>query len=256
MQRFLVSILQYDIKSEPLNNFKTLEKMFAIAGGRKSKFVILPEMFACSFNYKHLETFSKHSIEILKYLQKTALQYQFYIVGGSLPVRNNLEHKYYNRCYLISPDGAVAGQYDKNHIFFSKREKEFFIPGKTTNKFSTMFAPIGIQICFDIRFPENIRELVKKGAFIIFVPAQFPDPRQEHWITLLKSRAIENQVYIVAANRIGDDGENSYFGNSVIIDPYGKILANGEEKESVISEYIDLDFLKAYRKNFPVLPWG
>jgi len=256
MKRFLVSILQYDVKKDSLQNFKTLEKLFAVAGGRKSKFVVLPEMFASSFNYDAFEEHSKNSIEIIRFLQNIASKYNFYIVAGSIPIKNNRGDGFFNRSYLISSEGAVAGYYDKTHIFFQHGENSHFCPGEKVPIFNTYYAPIGIQICFDIRFPESIRALVKKGVQILFVPAQFPSPRKEHWINLLKARAIENQIYVVGANRIGKDNEDlSFFGNSVIIDPYGDTLANGYEKEGVISEYIDLEFLEAYRKSFPVLNW-
>lgn len=256
MKRFLVSILQYDVKDDSIQNFKTLEKLFAVAGGRKSKFVVLPEMFASSFNYEAFEEYSKNSIEIVRFLQNIASKYNFYIIAGSLPIKNNRGNGFFNRSYLISSEGAVAGYYDKNHVFFQRDEDEHFCAGQKIPVFNTYYAPVGIQICFDIRFPENIREMVKKGIQILFVPAQFPSPRKEHWMTLLKARAIENQLYVVGANRIGKaNDELSFFGNSVIIDPYGDTLANGYEKEGVISEYIDLEFLEAYRKSFPVLKW-
>ena len=256
MKRFQVSVLQYDVLDEPMENFKVIEKLFGIAAGRKSKFVVLPEMFATSFNYDRFPEFSKHSMEILKYLQQIALKYDFYIVAGSLPIKSSKDDKFYNRSYLISNEGAVIGYYDKNHIFFQNEEMTHMSPGKSPSIFRTGLAQIGIQICFDIRFPENMRILTKQGMQILFVVAQFPNPRRDHWISLLKARAIENQVYVVAANRIGSASEDlTYFGDSMIIDPHGEILSSGYDKEGVVSAYVDLDFLDAYRKNFPVLKW-
>ncbi len=256
MKRFLVSILQYDVRADSLHNFATIEKLFAVAGGRKSKFVVLPEMFASSFQYDELPEFSRHTIEILKFLQGIARKYEFYIIAGSLAVKSSREEKYFNRSYLISSEGAVIGYYDKVHVFFQNDENRYFNAGTKTPVFNTSFGSVGIQICFDIRFPEMIRNMVKQGMKIMFVPAQFPNPRKEHWLNLLKTRAIENQIYVIGANRIGKaTDELNFFGNSVIIDPYGDTLANGYEKEGVISEYVDLDFLDAYRKSFPVLNW-
>ncbi len=256
MNKFLVSILQYDVSHNSYSNFLILEKLFAVAGGRKSKFVLLPEMFASSFNYTEFEEFSKHNIEVLRFLQNIAKKYGFYIIGGSLPVKNNRENSFYNRSYIITSEGAVSGHYDKAHVFFQNDEDRYFCAGNKNTTFTTAYCPIGVQICFDIRFPESTRQMVKNGINILFVPAQFPNPRKEHWLTLLKARAIENQIYVIGGNRIGKVNEDlSYFGNSVIVDPYGDILANGYEKEGVISEYVDLEFLEAYRKSFPVLKW-
>jgi omega-amidase len=253
MKRFLVSVLQFDINPDPYENFKLIERLFAIAAGRKSKFVLLPEMFATSFNYETYDEFSKHTMDVLKFLQNLGRKYNTYIIAGSLPVSNRKNNLYNNRSYIISPEGAVAGHYDKMHIFFQNQENQYFTAGSEAKAFHTFYAPIGIQICFDIRFPLPIRELTKKGIKMLFVPAQFPDPRKEHWITLLKARAIENQIYIIAANRIGEEHETSYFGHSMIIDPYGEVLLDAKGEEGVFSEYVDLDFLEAYRKDFPVL---
>lgn len=256
MRRFPVSILQYSVSNNPADNFKVIEKLFGIAAGRKSKFVILPEMFATSFNHNEFPEFSKHSIEILKYLQQLALNYNFYIIAGSMPIKSAKDEKFFNRSYLVSNEGAVMGYYDKNHIFFQNNELDYFNPGKSPTVFRTGLAHIGIQICFDIRFPENMRHLTKQGMQILFVVAQFPDPRKDHWISLLKARAIENQIYVVACNRIGQANKDlTYFGESMIIDPHGEVLISGYDKEGVVTENIDLDFLDAYRKNFPVLKW-
>ena len=256
MKRFLVSTIQFDVTTDAYSNFQTVEKLFAVAGGRKSRFIVLPEMFVAALKPDQLEEFSHHSVEILRFLQAAAKKYGFYIIGGSMPVKSQRENKFYNRSYLISNEGGVMGFYDKAHLFFENEEDIDYSPGlKPPVVYQTFLAPIGVQICFDIRFPEPIRLLVKEGMKILFVPAQFPNPRKEHWLTLLKARAIENQIYIVAANRIGKTENTSFFGHSLIIDPYGEVLANGYEKEGVVSEYVDLDFLEKTRKNFPVLKW-
>ncbi len=257
MKRFMVSIIQYDVTADPYANITHLEKLFAVAGGRCSRFVVLPELFGVGFNYDLYSEMSDHNMEMLKYLQGVARKYGFYLIAGSVAFKTGTQNdQYVNRSYLISPEGGVMGHYDKMHIFFQNQEDQHFIAGTKAPVFRTSYAPIGIQICFDIRFPETIRDMVRQGMKILFVPAQFPHPRKEHWINLLKTRAIENQIYVIGANRIGSVNEDvSYFGHSVIIDPYGDTLANGYEKEGVISEYVDMDFLEAYRKSFPVLKW-
>lgn len=256
LKKFSISAIQYQFSKNPYDTFTNLEKLFQIAGERKSKFVLLPEMFATGFNYDLFEDFSKHSIELLKYLQQIAHQNNFYIIAGSLPVKANQDTKFFNRSYLISDQGAVMGSYDKNHIFFQNNEDQNFISGKEAKIFHTDLANIGIQICFDIRFPETIRQLTRSGMQILFVPAQFPNPRKDHWKTLLRARAIENQIYVIAANGLGEiNPDLSYFGNSMIINPYGEIIENSYEKEGIITAEIDLDFQAAYRKSFPVLNW-
>jgi len=213
-------------------------------------------MFISSFDPDEMKDCAHHIMDIIKFLQYIAKKYDFYIIGGSMYFPQRQSDKFINRSYLISPEGAVVGYYDKMHIFFQNDEEHYFVPGTKAPVFHTFYGTVGIQLCFDIRFPETIRKMVKQGMKILFVPAQFPNPRKEHWLNLLKTRAIENQIYIIAANRIGRQNEElTYFGNSVIIDPYGETVVNAYEKEGVISEYIDLEFLEAYRKSFPVLNW-
>jgi omega-amidase len=256
MRKTLISIMQYDVKDNPIDNFAVIESLLPEVIKQKSNFLVLPEMFATSFNYKEFYDFSKHSIEILKYLQQIALKYNLYIICGSMPIRSIKDEKFFNRSYVLSNEGAVIGYYDKNHIFFQNNEQDYFNEGKSPTTFRTDFTKIGVQICFDIRFPENIRYLTKQGMQILFVVAQFPNPRKDHWISLLKARAIENQIYVVACNRIGKvSDEISFFGESMIIDPHGDVISSGGTQQGVVSAHIDLDFLEAYRKSFPVLKW-
>ena len=125
MKRFLVSILQYDVRADSLHNFATIEKLFAVAGGRKSKFVVLPEMFASSFQYDELPEFSRHTIEILKFLQGIARKYEFYIIAGSLAVK--VPAKLFNRSYLIS---AVRLSLLRQVHVFSNDENRYFSAGR------------------------------------------------------------------------------------------------------------------------------
>ena len=97
-----------------------------------------------------------------------------------------------------------------------------------------------MMICYDIRFPELARKLALGGAKILFVPAEWPHPRLHHWRTLLTARAIENQMYVIACNRTGQSGNDRFFGHSMIIDPWGEIIAEGDEEEVILMADIDL----------------
>jgi len=158
----------------------------------------------------------------------------------------------YNTLVWYSPEGELAGSYRKVHLFSPTREDEFFIAGDEVKTVRTGEATTGGLLCFDIRFPEIARRLVLEGAQILYVAAQFPHPRAEHWEILLRARAIENQVWVVAANRVGKSGELEYFGKSMIIDPWGEIVAaEDEEREAVVTERIDLDKVDRVREMIP-----
>ena len=110
----------------------------------------------------------------------------------------------------------------------------------------------GMMICYDIRFPELARKLAINGAKMLFVPAQWPNPRLHHWRTLLMARAIENQMFVIACNRCGTSGTSTFFGHSLIIDPWGEIIAEAGEEESIIRAEIDLALVDTIRSKIPV----
>jgi omega-amidase len=109
-----------------------------------------------------------------------------------------------------------------------------------------------VMICYDIRFPELARTLALDGAKILFVPAEWPHPRLHHWRTLLMARAIENQMFVVSCNRVGTSGSTHFFGHSLIIDPWGEIIAEGAEHEEIITAALDLTEVDKVRGRIPV----
>lgn len=112
---------------------------------------------------------------------------------------------------------------------------------------------IGLMICYDIRFPEIARILCLNGAEILFVPAGFPNPRMNHWRLLLQARAVENQVYVIGVNRVGHDNTSTYFGHSMIVDPWGEIISECGDKEEIIYGDINPEQIKKVRKKIPCL---
>ena len=112
--------------------------------------------------------------------------------------------------------------------------------------------PAATIICYDIRFPELARKLALNGAQLLFVPAEWPHPRLHHWRTLLTARAIENQMYVIACNRVGRSGETSFFGHSMIINPWGEIVTEADENEQIVTAEIDLELVAKVRSTIPV----
>ena len=156
-----------------------------------------------------------------------------------------------NHSSVYMPGNATEyAHYDKRKPFFMEQGK--FCAGNDANLFKINEWTIAPTICFDLRFPELYREAVKAGANLFTVQAAWPEARINHWNTLLKARAIENQAYVAAVNCVSPDGK--YTGNSQIINPQGDVIAQAEAgKECVISAPLDMDFLLNYRKVFPVL---
>jgi predicted amidohydrolase len=131
-------------------------------------------------------------------------------------------------------------------------EEKFLTSGDQIGSLDIEGIPAGVMICYDIRFPELARTLALAGAQILFVPAEWPHPRLHHWRTLLMARAIENQMFVVACNRVGISGKTEFFGHSMIIDPWGEIIAEGGEQEEIISASLQMSDVKQVRNKIPV----
>jgi predicted amidohydrolase len=158
--------------------------------------------------------------------------------------------KVFNTVYVID-NGVLAGVYRKIHLFSLLGEDRAFSGGDSWLLADTSIGKVGVIICYDLRFPELSRRLAVEGAQVICVPAQWPKPRQEHWRTLLRARAIENQLFVVSCNACGIIGKLDFFGMSMIIDPKGDVLAELGENAGEISTPLDLQAMTEWRAQIP-----
>jgi len=253
MRKITISAIQMDIESGNLKtNMEKALKMMEKAANRGSDIITLPEMWPVGFDYEAMSQLPESYLDdILEFLTDIAFKHKTYIVSGTIcePVDGNR----FNTCFLIDPAGKITGKYRKIHLFKEIGERNFFSPGWDIGYFDTHLAKIGIAICYDLRFPEVFRQMALSGAEVIFVPAQFPHPRLEHWDVLLRARAIENQLFVVGCNRVGKMEKIEYFGHSMIIGPYGDIIEEAGDGEELITEVIDLERLYNVRKVLPSL---
>jgi predicted amidohydrolase len=165
------------------------------------------------------------------------------------------EDEIYNTTLVVNPEGEVIGKYRKNHLadYPPLNEGSCFTPGKEFAIIEINKIKLGLLTCYDLRFPEISRALVLKGVDALVLCSAWPFPRLIHWNTLVRARAIENQVFFVAVNRVGNDGTATFCGSSRVVDPYGVILSSASESsESFISCEIDLETIKKVRKNMPI----
>ncbi len=208
---------------------------------------VLPEMWATGFDYKDLNQLAARTSEIVAEIAALSADYSMVIVG-SLPEPH--EDKVYNTAYILDK-GELLGKYRKIHLFSLMQEDRSFDGGDSWLLVDSSVGRIGVFICYDLRFPELARRLAVEGAEILVVPGEWPKPRQEHWRTLLRARAIENQLFIVAANCCGVVGRLDFFGMSMIIDPKGELLAEAGYEPQNISAVIDFGEIKAWRDQIP-----
>lgn len=170
--------------------------------------------------------------------------------------------KAYNRSYLFSPQGDAVAVYDKIHLFDVtlptgevRRESQSIVAGSKAVLAKTDFGLIGMSVCYDVRFPYLYRTLAHQGAQILTVPAAFTVPTGEmHWKTLLRARAIENGAFVIAPAQCGDHGNGrKTYGHSLIIDPWGKILAEGGDHPGIIYADLDMAEVDRFRSSIPSL---
>jgi predicted amidohydrolase len=160
---------------------------------------------------------------------------------------------FYNTATLLGPRGRLLGKYNKVHLFQLGREDKTFLPGRKAVVVKTALAPLGLSICYDIRFPELIRKEVLAGAKILVIPSAWPKERIDHYLSLLKARSIENLCFVLSANKVGKNALGmTYGGHSVAFDPWGRALGELGEKEGILKVSLDLDLLTQIRKSFPV----
>jgi len=246
-----VSAIQMDIRTRDVRaNFDRAYAGVQEAARRGSHIAILPEMWSTGFAYPDLADLARNAHrETLRFMTESAKESRLWLLGT---IPEPATEGVYNTLYWISPDGEVAGEYRKAHLFTPTGETEHFAAGSKCDVVRTEHGVFGGLICFDIRFPEMARMLTLRGAKVLFVAAQFPHPRRDHWETLLRARAIENQVWVVAANRVGKSGKLEYFGRSMVIDPWGVVVESEErERECVITADIDLDYVDDVRSTIP-----
>ena len=144
-----------------------------------------------------------------------------------------------NTTFLIDRDGEIVGDYSKMHLYSDMDEDAQLVHGSKSDVFDTELGRLGFMICYDIRFCELSRTYALKKADVLVVTSNFPNPRVNHWRTLLMARAIENQMFVVACNRVGPSPMGTYCGHSIMIDPWGDIIAEGGDEEEIVTGSLD-----------------
>lgn len=220
----------------------------------KADLIVLPELWPTGFFAfdRYLEEAEVMPGPTVDLLSRIAEDKRTWIAGGSILERS--EAGVHNTAVLIGPDGHVAGQYRKIHLFgFESREAEILTPGTKPCVVRAPWGTLGVSLCYDLRFPELYRKLVSRGAEIMVVCAAWPAARRSTWELLLRARAVENQAFVVGCAAAGDDSGVVLGGGSMVVDPSGQILASGGDAPETIQAELDMEALRSLRSSFPVL---
>ncbi len=241
-----VTILQHDIQwCRPAENLEHLEKLTNTLP--TTDLLLLPEMFATGLNNYPLDIVDAQPA-ILEWMKRKAAAMNAAVVGS---IATEVDGCFYNRLHFVRPDGSVT-VYDKRHLFAYGGEADRYTPGHRRVIVEWRGVRFLLQVCYDLRYPLWARS---RGDYdCILYSANFPISRDTAWRTLIRARAIENQCYVAAVNRIGTDQKCEYYGRSAIIHPYGDTMGECPDKtEWAVSAVIDRDFLMHYEEKFPVM---
>ncbi|MCG8567612.1 MAG: carbon-nitrogen family hydrolase [Desulfobacterales bacterium] len=258
-RKFKACALQFDVKTgDSRANLSWIEKELEMLARKQVSLVVLPELFAPGFDNGNMEAHARKTPEILDRLSQWARRYAMAICGSLPALADSADNgqdmlRVYNTLYFVDLDGEIKGNYRKLHLFPLSGEPDHYLPGDQLVVADTLLGRVGLMICYDLRFPELARELTLAGAETLVVPAQWPSPRMAHWDVLIQARAIDNQAYVIAANRLGRDGRLVYTGGSQIVDPMGKVLDRAGTDSSMAMADIDLDQVDGARKLIPMI---
>ena len=268
MSEPLDKVAAIQMASSPNVHANLLEatRLIGEAVGSGARLVVLPENFAFMgendrAQYEHREVEGEGPLQ--RYLSETARNHGIWLVGGTIPLVANDDSKVRAACLVYDDQGQQVARYDKIHLFdvHLLETDENFIesniiePGEKTVVIDTPVGRMGIAICYDLRFPEMFRAMLNQGMELVAVPAAFTAVTgKAHWDTLVRARAIENMVFVIAADQGGYhiNGRKTY-GHSMIVDPWGGVLAAVERGASCVSSEVDLEHQRVLRRNFPVI---
>lgn len=252
VERMRVALAQLNIQfGDPDANYEQIEVAIQRAAERTVDVIVLPEMWNTGYALTRLNVLADDDGQrTLQLLSKLARQFRVNIVGGSVAVAR--DGHYYNEMLVVDRQGQLLSRYDKVHRFGLMAEDRYITAGETENVFELDGTVAMGAICYDIRFPEWLRKQAARGPQVIFVSAEWPTARQMQWRLLLQARAIENQAFVVAVNRVGSDPDNQFGGQSLVIDPLGQIVAIGGAHAQLITAELDLTQVDQVRGQIPV----
>lgn len=260
--QFKLALCQMKVIDDKDSNISKALEMIESAARNESDLVILPEMFNCPYENEKFKEYAeeKENSKTLNAISKAAKDSNIYIVAGSIPEldRGNL----YNSSFIFNRRGKIIGFHKKMHLFdidipgkINFKESDTLSAGNHVTVVNSELCKIGVAICYDIRFPELLRLMALEGAELIVIPGAFNmTTGPAHWETLIRARAVDNQLYVAAVSPAQNE-DLSYvaYGNSMVAGPWGEILARASEKEEIIYADVNLSKIKKTREELPLL---
>jgi rfaE bifunctional protein nucleotidyltransferase chain/domain len=248
----MAGFLQFEIAvGEPEVNFQKVCHLVEQLEPGEDSLLVLPELWPTGFTYDAAVELAAGTPEMISRMAELARKHTIFLAGSmlELPSGGRAEKPPYNTLFLIGPEG-VYGTCQKRHLFSLWDEDQHFSPGIPSYPLETPFGLVGGLVCYDLRFPDIARQHAFHGAGLVVVSAQWPEKRLDHWKILLRARAIENQVFVVAANGSGKTGGHVLGGHSLVIAPDGTVLEEGDDTEEGALVALDRACLEQVRHRF------
>lgn len=246
-----IALAQMDIRAgQPEANLARARDFAAQAREASADLLLLPELWYHGYNLERAEERATPLGEGgFAHMAALAREFGLHLAGSTLErhaggVSNTLA--------LYAPDGALLGSYRKIHRFRLMQEHRYLAPGDSATLCPTPWGPTGLAICYDLRFPELFRVMALAGAVLFILPAQWPVKRVEAWLLLARARAVENELFVAACNRVGKDGDVLFPGRSCIVDPWGRVLVEGDDSERLLIAQADLREVRKARRYLTV----
>ncbi len=260
--KFQLGICQFQVGSVKAENLAKAATFIEAAAAQGARVIVLPEMFNSPYDLACFPTYAEEAAhsQTLAFLAQEARTKQCYLVGGSIPEQEG--SALYNTCFVFDPQGRRLARYRKMHLFdidlpgqISFQESAVLSPGNQIATFDTEFGTMGVVICYDLRFPEVFRLLVEAGVQVVLAPGAFNlTTGPAHWELLLRSRGLDNQVYLAGVSPARNEAASYVaYGHSLVVDPWGQILWQAAHQEAVGCVTIDLERLTEIRTNLPAL---
>jgi len=257
-----VAVVQMNSAEDKAQNLSTAERLLHEAADRGAELAVLPELFTyLGRRGKHKEVAETIPGSTSELLMRIARERRMHLVGGSFLESASGHERLFNTSLAIDADGAIVARYRKLHLFDVDvdgrryRESDTMAPGEDVVLTKLGDTPVGLTICYDLRFPELYRRLGAGGARIITAPSAFTfETGKDHWDLLVRTRALENQVFVLAAAQVGSHPPGlACWGNAMIVDPWGTVLARAPEAECVVLADIDFEHQDRIRASLPAL---
>jgi omega-amidase len=252
--KLTISVGQMAVQAgQPAHNLACMREWTAEAARRGSDLVVFPELWDSGYALDEADALAS-PLGGGRFAEVAALarDHHIHILGSMLEAAGNDTSHPRNTAAWFTPEGEVAGTYRKIHLFRLMDEHRHLSPGNAPLILDLPWGPTGVAICYDLRFPELFRGYGIAGAALTVIPAQWPERRIAHWQTLLRARAIENQMAVVGCNRAGSDGETRFGGRSAIIDAWGNPVVEAGDQPVLLTAELDLAEAARVRQHMPV----